>query len=50
MVMVGGSIGKVGIVHSNILPALMNQNLWKIENFKEAYHKYIFYLCLYLKE
>jgi type I restriction enzyme S subunit len=30
LVMVGGSLGKIGLVTSDILPALLNQNLWRI--------------------
>ncbi|MEI8599922.1 restriction endonuclease subunit S [Shewanella sp. PP-Sp27a-2] len=30
MVMVGGSLGKVGIVSKNVLPAVLNQNMWKL--------------------
>lgn len=30
LVMVGGSLGKIGVVTREILPALLNQNLWRI--------------------
>lgn len=30
LVMVGGSLGKIGVVTKDILPALLNQNLWRI--------------------
>ena len=30
LVMVGGSLGKIGLVTPDILPALLNQNLWRI--------------------
>jgi type I restriction enzyme, S subunit len=30
LVMVGGSLGKIGLVTPEILPALLNQNLWRI--------------------
>ena len=30
LVMVGGSLGKIGVVTSDILPALLNQNLWRL--------------------
>ncbi len=30
LVMVGGSLGKIGVVNADILPALLNQNLWRI--------------------
>ncbi|MBB1390467.1 restriction endonuclease subunit S [Shewanella sp. SG44-6] len=33
MVMVGGSLGKVGIVSKNVLPAVLNQNMWKLSQF-----------------
>jgi len=29
MVMVGGSLGKIGVVDKNILPAVLNQNMWR---------------------
>ncbi|EDQ9991024.1 restriction endonuclease subunit S, partial [Salmonella enterica subsp. enterica] len=32
LVMVGGSLGKIGIVDSECLPALLNQNMWKMVN------------------
>lgn len=33
MVMVGGTIGKTTIVDESILPALLNQNMWRIRSF-----------------
>ncbi|MGU3358925.1 restriction endonuclease subunit S [Methylobacterium sp. M6A4_1b] len=33
MVMVGGTIGKTTIIDSSILPALLNQNMWRIRSF-----------------
>lgn len=30
LVMVGGSLGKIGIVDNECLPALLNQNMWKM--------------------
>jgi hypothetical protein len=50
IVMVGGSLGKVGKVTKEILPALLNQNLWKINNAKNINSDYLFYLSLYLNE
>lgn len=47
-VMVGGSLGKVGIVPKKVLPALLNQNLWKIKYDRSFAPKYVFYLSLYL--
>jgi len=32
MVMVGGSVGKLCIIPPSILPALMNQNMWRINS------------------
>ena len=33
LVMVGGSLGKVGIVSESCLPAVLNQNMWKLDRF-----------------
>jgi type I restriction enzyme S subunit len=33
MVMVGGTIGKTTIVNETLLPALLNQNMWRIRSF-----------------
>ena len=33
MVMVGGTIGKTTIIDNSILPALLNQNMWRIRSF-----------------
>ena len=33
MVMVGGTIGKTAIVDESVLPALLNQNMWRIRSF-----------------
>jgi type I restriction enzyme S subunit len=33
MVMVGGTIGKTTVVDETILPALLNQNMWRIRSF-----------------
>lgn len=30
MVMVGGSLGKIGVVSKDVLPAILNQNMWKL--------------------
>ncbi len=30
LVMVGGSLGKIGVVDASCLPAVLNQNMWKI--------------------
>jgi type I restriction enzyme S subunit len=31
VVMVGGSLGKTGVVTADVLPALLNQNMWRIQ-------------------
>ena len=33
LVMVGGSLGKIGVVSNDILPAVLNQNMWKLDRF-----------------
>ena len=48
IVMIGGSIGKVGLVEQESLPAFLNQNMWLVRSSKHYSPKYIFYLCLYL--
>lgn len=48
IVMIGGSIGKVGYVSSKHLPALLNQNLWKITSKNNLDNRYVFYLALYI--
>ncbi|MFA9274313.1 MAG: restriction endonuclease subunit S [Candidatus Aquirickettsiella gammari] len=35
LVMVGGSLGKLGVVNKNCLPAVLNQNMWKMCSFGE---------------
>ncbi|EQB9029673.1 restriction endonuclease subunit S [Vibrio cholerae] len=35
LVMVGGSLGKIGIVSKDVLPAVLNQNMWKLNPFGE---------------
>ncbi len=48
IVMVGGSLGKVGLVSKEVLPALLNQNLWKVRFDSDFSSRYIYYLSLYL--
>ncbi len=40
LVMVGGSLGKVGVVSSDVLPAVLNQNMWKLNTFADTNGKY----------
>jgi type I restriction enzyme S subunit len=46
VVMVGGSLGKVGTVTENILPALLNQNMWRITPLKPELPFQYLRLCL----
>ncbi|MBN69440.1 MAG: restriction endonuclease subunit S [Gimesia sp.] len=38
VVMVGGSLGKIGLVTENILPALLNQNMWRVKNIGDDFY------------
>lgn len=40
LVMVGGSLGKIGVVDKSCLPAVLNQNMWKLNNFGKIEKKY----------
>jgi len=40
LVMVGGSLGKIGIVTKKALPAVLNQNMWKLDRSKQIEPKY----------
>jgi len=40
LVMVGGSLGKIGIVSQECLPAVLNQNMWKLDRFGGIENKY----------
>jgi len=40
LVMVGGSLGKIGVVSSDVLPAVLNQNMWKLDTFSGINGKY----------
>ena len=41
LVMVGGSLGKIGKVTSDILPAVLNQNMWKFERYGSMSSDYL---------
>ncbi len=45
LVMVGGSLGKIGVVDKNCLPAVLNQNMWKIVINKNIDRQF-FVLCM----
>lgn len=36
VVMVGGSLGKIGVVTDDLLPALLNQNMWRVKPLNEG--------------
>jgi len=41
LVMVGGSLGKLGVVEKSCLPAVLNQNMWKMTRFGEIKKNYL---------
>lgn len=41
LVMVGGSLGKIGIVSDSDLPAVLNQNMWKLNRYLDMPIKYL---------
>lgn len=48
LVMIGGSLGKIGIVDKTILPAYLNQNMWKVSSIKPLSSCYVSYLLNYV--
>jgi type I restriction enzyme M protein len=46
IVMVGATTGKMGLITKDILPALLNQNMWRFEplNLEKINKKYLFYI------
>lgn len=46
IVMVGATTGKIGVVTKNILPALLNQNMWRfLPDESKVNKKYLYYLA-----
>lgn len=43
LVMVGGSLGKIGVVDEHCLPAVLNQNMWKIYRPQSINRDYLIY-------
>ncbi|WP_322980253.1 restriction endonuclease subunit S [Pseudomonas sp. C11] len=43
LVMVGGSLGKIGVVDESCLPAVLNQNMWKIFRPQSVNRDYLIY-------
>ncbi len=48
LVMVGGSLGKIGIIPNNVLPAVLNQNMWKLTRFGSILRDYFVYGLKYI--
>lgn len=46
LVMVGATRGKLAYIHKSILPALMNQNMWRVVPFNDELSKGFLYLYL----
>jgi type I restriction enzyme S subunit len=47
VVMVGGSLGKIGLVTAAILPALLNQNMWRLKPYSDRLDFRFLKLVLY---
>ncbi|MDP1931838.1 MAG: restriction endonuclease subunit S [Gammaproteobacteria bacterium] len=43
LVMVGGSLGKLGVVEKSCLPAVLNQNMWKMDRFGDIAKDYFLF-------
>jgi type I restriction enzyme S subunit len=50
LVMVGGSLGKIGIVDADCLPAVLNQNMWKIVISDDIDREYFIYFLRYVNK
>ena len=50
LVMVGGSLGKIGKVSKNALPAVLNQNMWRMNKDKLINDDYFIYLLKYINK
>ncbi|MBV0933198.1 restriction endonuclease subunit S [Marinobacterium weihaiense] len=50
LVMVGGSLGKIGVVDSQVLPAVLNQNMWKFQLFGSTSRDYFVYGLKHINE
>lgn len=48
LVMVGGSLGKVGVVSKSVLPAVLNQNMWKFSRYCEMPCEYLVHGLKYI--
>ena len=47
VVMVGGSLGKIGLITTEILPALLNQNMWRLKPYSDRLDFRFLKLVLY---
>lgn len=50
LVMVGGSLGKIGIVSTEVLPAVLNQNIWKFKIFGNLPKDFFIYGIRYINK
>ncbi|MFQ2403801.1 restriction endonuclease subunit S [Aeromonas caviae] len=48
LVMVGGSLGKLGVVCEAVLPAVLNQNMWKLDRFCGMPIRYFLFVLQYI--
>lgn len=48
LVMVGGSLGKIGVVSASCLPAVLNQNMWKMVRFGHVSREYFIFGLRYI--
>lgn len=48
LVMVGGSLGKIGVVTRDCLPAVLNQNMWKMVNSNAVHRRYLVEVLRYV--
>jgi len=48
LVMVGGSLGKIGLISKECLPAVLNQNMWKIVGSSYINKKYLVHILRYI--
>ena len=48
LVMVGGSLGKLGVVCEAVLPAVLNQNMWRLDRFCGVPIRYFLFVLQYI--
>lgn len=50
LVMVGGSLGKIGVIDDSCLPAVLNQNMWKIVGNELVLREYLIEILKYINK